>query len=131
MRSLKEHYVIARLMGLSTISPGELLALAQTASATVFDVNSLPSWQRAHVPSARHLDPTRFQWGDLPQDRSAALVFYCSNPLCRKAPLAARRARELGYTNVRVMSAGIQGWLAARLPIESGESLPQADKARA
>jgi rhodanese-related sulfurtransferase len=49
------------------------------------------------------------------------LVFYCSNPLCRKAPTAARRARKMGYTNVHVMSAGINGWLAAKLPTESGE----------
>jgi 3-mercaptopyruvate sulfurtransferase SseA len=28
--------------------------------------------------------------------------------------------RKLGYENVRVMSAGIKGWLSARLPIESG-----------
>jgi len=48
-------------------------------------------------------------------------VFYCSGPLCRKAPLAARRAKGFGYTDVRVMSAGISGWMAARLPTESGD----------
>jgi rhodanese-related sulfurtransferase len=48
------------------------------------------------------------------------LVFYCSNPLCRKAPTAALRARKLGYENVRVMSAGINGWMSAQLPVESG-----------
>ena len=40
-------------------------------------------------------------------------VFYCSNPMCMKAPNAARRAKALGYTNVHVMSAGIRGWLDA------------------
>ena len=61
--------------------------------------------------------------GDLPlilgDIRDAELVFYCSNPMCRKAPLAAKRARDLGYANVRVLSAGIQGWLNASLPVES------------
>jgi len=117
--------MMARLMGLRTISPGELLALAQDAQVTVFDVNPFSSWQRAHVPGARPLDPAHVERDTLPAARDAQLVFYCSNPLCRKAPLAARRARELGYPNVRVMSAGIQGWLAAGLPIESGEGPPQ------
>jgi 3-mercaptopyruvate sulfurtransferase SseA len=27
----------------------------------------------------------------------------------------------IGYANVRVMYAGISGWLAAKLPTESGE----------
>lgn len=112
--------MIARLLGLKTISPTELLPLAERGSVTVFDVNAMPSWERARVPGARHLDPQRFEVRDLPEDASADLVFYCSNPLCRKAPLAARRARDLGYPNVRVMSAGIQGWLAQGLPVESG-----------
>lgn len=33
----------------------------------------------------------------------------------------ARRAKKLGYGNVHVMSAGISGWLAAKLPTESGD----------
>ncbi|MFL6197565.1 MAG: rhodanese-like domain-containing protein [Thermoanaerobaculia bacterium] len=34
---------------------------------------------------------------------------------------AARRAKKMGYENVKVMSAGITGWLAAKLPTEGGE----------
>jgi len=32
----------------------------------------------------------------------------------------AHHATTLGYTRVQVMSAGIQGWLDAALPTESG-----------
>ena len=32
----------------------------------------------------------------------------------------ARRAKHMGYRNVKVMSAGIRGWLAARMPFEPG-----------
>lgn len=112
--------MIARLMGLSTISPAELHRLVASGGATVFDVNAPASWAQAHVPGAAHLDPAGFGADDLPGDRSALLVFYCSNPLCRKAPNAALRARKLGYANVRVLSAGIKGWISARLPVESG-----------
>ena len=38
------------------------------------------------------------------------------------ARLIALRARKLGYENVSVMSAGIKGWMSARLPVESGPS---------
>jgi len=86
----------------------------------IFDVNSRGSWLQAHIPGARHLDPETFLDSDLPAERDHALVFYCSNPFCRKAPLAARRARKMGYGEVQVLSAGISGWLAAGLPAESG-----------
>jgi rhodanese-related sulfurtransferase len=116
--------MMARLMGLNTISPQDLHRLLQERAATAIDVNGPQSWMRAHVPGAMHLDPTGYDPNDLPADKSALLVFYCSNPWCRKAPNAARRASTLGYQNVKVMSAGIEGWLRADLPTESGEAVP-------
>jgi rhodanese-related sulfurtransferase len=113
--------MIARLMGLDTISPRDLQRLLEEGgSASVIDVNSSQSWAKEHVPGAINLDPAAYESGALPTDRGSLLVFYCSNPWCRKAPNAAKRARALGYANVRVMSAGIAGWVGANLPVESG-----------
>jgi rhodanese-related sulfurtransferase len=112
--------MIARLMGLDTIAPRELQGLLQEGKAFAVDVNSPMSWKQARVPGAINLDPLAYSSADLPADRSALVVFYCSNPWCRKAPNAAKRAEKLGYGNVRVMSAGIKGWLDAALPVEQG-----------
>jgi rhodanese-related sulfurtransferase len=108
-------------MGLKTISPAALHQRMQTGQLAVFDVNPRSSWIKARVPTAKNLDPVGYKDTDLPTDRSSDLVFYCSNPLCRKAPNAARRAKQMGYENVHVMSAGISGWLSSSLPTESGE----------
>ena len=114
--------MFARLMGLKTISPDDLHRLVQSPGrVAVFDVNSRQSWLSARVPGARNLDPADYKDSDLPSEKSDIVVFYCSNPLCRKAPNAARRAKKIGYSNVHVMSAGISGWIAAKLPTESGE----------
>lgn len=108
--------MFALLMGLTAISPNDLHQRMQSGTVTVIDVNSAQSWAKARVPGALHFDPVNFCAADLPQDKDATLVFYCSNPWCRKAPNAARRAKNMGYHNVRVMSAGITGWIAANLP---------------
>ena len=114
--------MFAWLMGLKTISPQDLHQLVQSrGKASIFDVNSHQSWASARVPGAKNLDPVEYKDSDLPADKTEILVFYCSNPLCRKAPNAARRAKKLGYSNVQVMSAGISGWVAAKLPTQSGE----------
>jgi rhodanese-related sulfurtransferase len=111
-----------RLMGLSGMTPDGLVRLMQRSEeVTVIDVNSRGSWTSARVPGAMHLDPVGYTAGDLPPDRNALLVFYCSNWMCRKAPNAALRAKKLGYTNVHVMAAGISGWVAADLPTESAD----------
>lgn len=109
--------MFAFLYGLKSVSPATLQQRA--ADCTVIDVNSVQSWNTAHVPQAKRLDALTFTEQDLPADRAAPLVFYCSNPLCRKAPNAARRARQMGYTEVAVMSAGIKGWVEAGLPTMS------------
>ena len=115
--------MFATLMGLNTISPTHLnQMLQQQQQVTVIDVNAHQSWTKARVPGARNLDTVGYNDSDLPSDKESTLVFYCSGPMCRKAPSAARRANQMGYKKVKVMSAGISGWLAARLPSESGES---------
>lgn len=112
--------MLARLMGLRTVDPASLRRRMQSERIAIFDVNSRASWLGARIPGARHLDPETFLESDLPTARDHALVFYCSNPFCAKAPRAARRARKMGYGDVHVLSAGITGWLAAGLPAESG-----------
>lgn len=111
--------MLAMLMGVKSISPAELHERLRAGGPAVFDLNAAHSWQAARVPGAASLG-VDFDPSALPADRDASLVFYCSNPLCSKAPRAARRAAKLGYTDVRVMSAGITGWLAAQLPTDSG-----------
>ena len=111
--------MFAMLMGLKGISPRDLHERMGQGGLTVIDLNARHSWLQTHVPGAINLAPD--VGGELlPADRAMPLVFYCSNPLCRKAPNAARRAERLGYTDVRVMSAGISGWVGAKLPVDSG-----------
>jgi len=112
--------MLARLMGLKTVDPATLSRRMQSDRLAIFDVNSRASWLEARIPGARHLDPETFLESDLPTERDHALVFYCSNPFCRKAPRAAKRALKLGYREVQVLSAGISGWLTAGLPTDSG-----------
>lgn len=111
--------MMAFLMGLKSISPTELNGLVAAKRVTVLDVNSAGSFAKAHVPGARSLDSGAFRSEDLPLDKRSSLVFYCSNPLCRKAPIAAKRAKQMGYEDVRVMSAGISGWISSGLPTQA------------
>lgn len=110
--------MMARLMGLKTVSPTEVQQLMERREVVVIDVNAPARWAEAHVPGAVNLDPSGYAGDQLPQDKDTSLVFYCSNSICRKAPSAARRARKMGYSDVKVMSAGISGWLSRNLPTD-------------
>lgn len=46
----------------------------------VFDNNGKGRWKRSHVPGAKHLNPYHYGEGELPPDKAATLVFYCTGP---------------------------------------------------
>lgn len=50
---------------------------------------------------------------ELPANKKSTLVFYCYNSYCQASHAAAQRAIDAGYTDARVMKAGIVGWNAA------------------
>lgn len=79
----------------------------------VFDANSEQTRTKdGIIPGAKLL--TSYDKYDvtneLPTDKTTALVFYCANTKCTASHEAANRAIEAGFTNVNVMSDGIQGW---------------------
>tara|TARA_R110000868_G_scaffold1211_2_gene9351 strand:+ start:72831 stop:73169 length:339 start_codon:yes stop_codon:yes gene_type:complete len=111
--------MIAKLMRLKTISPKRLNEKLGEKNLFIYDLNSIQSYQLAHVPGAVHANQETFSRKDLPDNKDAELIFYCSNPLCRKAPNAAKLAIKSGYDNAQVLMAGISGWANKKMPVES------------
>jgi rhodanese-related sulfurtransferase len=95
-------------------------ALAQGACTPV-DANGDKTREKMGVvPGAVLLsDSEVFALSELPADKSRALVFYCANTHCGASHEAAERALTAGYTNVKVMPAGIAGWVAAGKQVQS------------
>lgn len=72
------------------------------------------------VPGAVLLsDYETFSVSELPADKSKTLVFYCANTHCSASHEAADRALTAGYRNVKVMNAGIAGWVSAGKKVQS------------
>lgn len=98
------------------VSVEQVAQWLESGEAVAVDANGA-STRAEHgvIPGARLLsssgtyDPN----AELPSDKSTQLVFYCANTSCRASDGAAARAREAGYENVKVMRAGIVGWLEA------------------
>jgi len=87
---MKLRNILPTIMGLDSIAPHELHEVLPNNQVTVLDVNARQSWLKVRVPGALHLNPNTYSKSDLPADKASMLVFYCSNPMCRKAPKAAR-----------------------------------------
>ena len=101
------------------ISTTDVKAAAEAKTAVIIDANSPKSYKAGHVPGA-------LSWADiksdlaakLPADKNTLIIAYCGNPQCPAYAQAAVAAKKLGYTNIKHMAAGIDGWNEAKLPTE-------------
>lgn len=103
------------------ISITEMKGLIKSGKVTVLDVMGSKSYKKGHVPSAIDFKGNAKNIAVLlPKDKGALIVAYCGGPSCRAYKAAAKAAEDLGYTNVKHMSAGISGWLQAGEKTDKG-----------
>ena len=93
----------------------ELEKLAGEGKCVAVDANNDDiRAQYGVVPGALMLSSyDEYALDELPADKRTSLVFYCGYETCSAAPTAAKKAVAGGYTDVRVMKAGIRGWAKA------------------
>jgi rhodanese-related sulfurtransferase len=105
------------------ISIDDVKTAIKDKAAVILDVNGTESWKEGHVPGALDYAAIKDKLSDsLPKDKNALIIAYCGNPHCHAYARAAAAAKELGYTNIKHMSAGIAGWKDAGAPLEKVES---------
>lgn len=103
------------------ISVSDVNKLAEAKSAVIIDANGPGSYKAGHVPTALDYNTIQDNFAaSLPSDKKALIVAYCGNPGCGAYLRAAHAAQKLGYTNIKHMSAGIDGWKAAGMKTEAG-----------
>ena len=96
------------------ISIKDLKVAIAEKKVTVIDVNGTDSFKAGHIPGALNYDAAGAKLAELlPKDKDALIVAYCGGPQCQAYTAAAKAAKQLGYKNIKHLSAGISGWKAA------------------
>jgi len=104
------------------ISPKDVLAAATDKTAVIIDANSPDSYKAGHVPGALSFAAIKSDLvASLPADKNTLIIAYCGNPQCGAYLRAAKAAQKLGYTNIKHMADGIDGWKAVKMPTEPGK----------
>jgi len=103
------------------ISHDELKKAIEEKKVTLIDVNGSESYNAGHIPGAINFETTKNDLAaKLPQDKNALVVAYCGNEKCGAYQAGAKKAKELGYTNVKHYSKGIAGWKKSGEKTEKG-----------
>ena len=71
-------------------------------------------YDKGHIPTALSIPDMQFDKlkTQLPADKEKLLVFYCGGFKCKLSHKSARKAIDMGYTNVKVFAAGYPAWKA-------------------
>ncbi len=96
------------------------------SSADMVVIDARPKrkkYDKGHIPTAISIPDTQFdKFKDrLPGDRSKQIVFYCGGLKCKLSHKSAAKAIAMGYTNVKVFSAGYPAWkkaVASAAPVD-------------
>jgi rhodanese-related sulfurtransferase len=111
-----------RFKGPVKIDPANLIDYAGVAKLvaegpgktpyTLIDSRPLVRFQEGAIPTAIHLPFIGFdKFVDrLPKDKSQLVVFYCGGITCTLSPNSLKKAKLLGYTNLRVYREGQPEW---------------------
>jgi len=113
-----ERWRLARFVEGTRIEAQELArALAHDEPPVVVDIGSRMAHEsRAHLPGAMLIDLDAVAEHDFPRDR--AIVFYCACPNEASAKRATQILLSRGYTDVRPLIGGLDGWIAAGYRVE-------------
>ncbi len=112
LRALKQ------MISVPKIEADELLELVRQGSVIVLDANTPTRYRRGHIPGAINVDPAGYRREQLKAKPGTPLVFYCTGTLCGAARYAAKRAMDMGETDVRLFTGGIVEWERLDFPVE-------------
>jgi rhodanese-related sulfurtransferase len=104
------------------ITRAELQVAIANGDVTVVDALPASYFEQEHLPGAVNLfvDEAADRAAEVLPDKDANVVTYCSNASCANSEGVAKTLTRLGYLHVRRYVDGIQDWVEAGLPTESG-----------
>ncbi|KAF0220251.1 MAG: Rhodanese domain-containing [Geobacteraceae bacterium] len=109
----------------------KLVALGpEKGKYTLVDSRPAPKFKEGAIPTAISLPFPEFDKNvsRLPADKNGFIIFYCSGVTCNMSPGSQKKAKALGYTNIKVFVEGMPAWLAGNHGVLSAQSLKDAYK---
>ena len=95
--------------------PVDFVKTAMDSQTEMVLVDSRPKegkYDQGHIPTAINIPDTNFEKmaNLLPEKKDAIIVFYCGGFDCKLSHKSASKAIKMGYSNVKVFSAGYPAW---------------------
>ncbi len=107
--------------------------IADKADVVLVDARPERTVEKGTIPGSINIPDNKFDkmLDKLPADKAKPLVFFCGGLACDLSEKSAKKAKALGYKNVRVYAEGYPGWAAASAVKPAAAMAPAAPAAQA
>jgi rhodanese-related sulfurtransferase len=97
---------------------------------TLIDSRPAPKFKEGAIPTAINLPYPAFDknLALLPADKNSFIVFYSSGVTCNMSPGSQKKAKALGYINIKVFVEGMPAWLGRNYGVLSALAFKDAYK---
>lgn len=104
------------VMSVRNLTPAEVQAALESGAIHLIDVREVYEYDRARVPGSVNLPLSTFHPAQLPKD-GREIIFMCAGGV--RSLRAIEAAQAFGLTADAHLAPGINGWIAAGLPVEA------------
>jgi rhodanese-related sulfurtransferase len=104
--------------GFATVKPADLnVELTGTAIPFILDVRTVDEFNQGFIPGAINvnINDVPANLAQLPTDKAAPIVVLCQSG--HRGAIVMMYLQMMGYTNVRNLGGGMNGWINAELPV--------------
>lgn len=107
-----------RLAGVSEVDTLEAVRLINQQDALLLDVREDSEYESGHIPNSKHIPAGRIaeRLKELEKHKDKPVVVLCRSG--NRSTAACSLLRKQGFTDVRSLKGGIEGWQQANLPVK-------------
>ncbi len=113
MLSIKQPLQVPKEMQITTADLAKLIAMgSEKGKYHLYDSRPPIRTQDGMIPTAVNLPFPMFDQNvdKLPKEKDSLVIFYCAGVTCAMSPSSAKKAQNLGYTNIKVYHEGMPEW---------------------
>ena len=113
-----QHFITNLPEGFDTVKPADLnVELTGTAIPFILDVRTVDEFNQGFITGAINvnINDVPANLAQLPADKAAPIVVLCQSG--HRGAIVMMYLQMMGYTNVRNLGGGMNGWINAELPV--------------
>jgi rhodanese-related sulfurtransferase len=108
-----------RLLGITELSPAQVVMAMNHEHAVVIDLRSEADYAAGHIINARHFPAANFlqQIDKLNKSQNKKVILVADLPVLQLVPLV-RGLQSKGFAHVATLEGGMAAWVNAQLPVK-------------